>query len=111
MKHVIIVLKFLKNFGVFAAIFAVGLTACADIVVTEVRHADIDCWKIETPTATYLFDKVGGGLAEMYDSEGKGWIQWNWGEGWSGINRGIPNMVWEENGQNYSFSRMDCLGR
>lgn len=104
MKHITSRLKSLKTIVIFIAISTIGLSACTDVpdvVVTEVNHADIDCWKIETPTATYMFDKVGGGLAEIFDSEGNGWIQWNWGEGWSGINRGIPNMVWEENGQNY----------
>lgn len=101
MKNLFIALSPAKWRVALAAISCVTVSAFADVVVTEVRHAEIDCWKIETPTTTYLFDKVGGGLAEMFDSEGKGWIKWNWGQGWSGINRGIPNMVWEENGQNF----------
>jgi len=68
------------------------------ITITDVQDENIDCWKIETPTATYFFDKIGAGFTSILDSEGNDWISWNAEKGWGGSNRGIPNMVHHSNG-------------
>jgi len=68
------------------------------ITVTDAVDEEIECWKIQTPTATYFFDKVGAGFTSILDTEGNDWISWNATKGWDGSNRGIPNMVHYSNG-------------
>ncbi|MCB1101914.1 MAG: VCBS repeat-containing protein, partial [Kiritimatiellae bacterium] len=51
------------------------------------------CYRIETRSATYLFDKAGGGLVSLLDRDGTDWIQWNPAAGSAGAYRGIPNLA------------------
>jgi hypothetical protein len=59
-----------------------------DDVVVEGRV----CVRVETPQATYLYDKAGGGLARLLDRDGRDWITWRYGDGPAGEFRGIPNL-------------------
>jgi hypothetical protein len=60
------------------------------ISVESVQAHGTENWKIQTPGATYLFDKTGGGFTELRDAQGRNWIRYEnepkleW--------RGIPNI-------------------
>ena len=60
----------------------------------------IDCYKIETPTAIYLLDKVDAGLSSMIDQDGNDWLGFHpkKGTGAAGEYRGFPNAVFKEAG-------------
>lgn len=61
---------------------------------------NIDCYRIETPTATYFLDKVGAGLSSMVDRDGNDWIGFHPkpGSRAAGEYRGFPNAVFKESG-------------
>lgn len=65
-------------------------------------HDDIDegqaCWRIETPSATYFYHKEGAGFSSLLDRHGNDWIDYHPGGGSEGEFRGIPNMVFNSNG-------------
>ena len=44
------------------------------IKITETVEQDIPSLKIETPSATYIYDKAGGGFISMFDKDGNDWI-------------------------------------
>ncbi|MCA9129333.1 MAG: PQQ-dependent sugar dehydrogenase [Planctomycetales bacterium] len=74
-------------------------------VVLELNVKDesadgIECFRITTPTATYLLDKLGAGLSSMLDSQGHDWISFSPlpGSGSAGEYRGFPNAVFKEQG-------------
>lgn len=46
----------------------------SNIKITEVTDQGIPSLKIETPSATYFYDKAGGGFISMFDKNGKDWI-------------------------------------
>ena len=59
--------------------------------VSEViMHGDLDCFKIETPTATYVFGKRGAGFVSILDKEGRDWITYRPGNRARGEYRGLP---------------------
>lgn len=66
----------------------------------------IECYKVETPTATYFLDKIGAGLSSMIDRDGKDWLGFHpeAGTGAGGEYRGFPNAVFKEAG-NYFHAR------
>ena len=70
------------------------------VSVSTQSFNSLDCFRIETPTATYFLDKVGAGLAGMIDREGKDWLSFDpeEGTGASGEYRGFPNAVFKEAG-------------
>ncbi len=53
-------------------------------------HGDIDCFRIETPAATYLLGKKGAGLASLIDRSGHDWISYGPGDKAKGEYRGLP---------------------
>jgi hypothetical protein len=53
-------------------------------------HGDMDCFKVETPSATYLLGKKGSGLASLIDKEGHDWISYRPGDKARGEYRGLP---------------------
>jgi hypothetical protein len=50
----------------------------------------MDCFKVETPTATYLYGKRGAGFASILDREGRDWISYRPGGNARGEYRGLP---------------------
>ncbi len=74
--------------------------SCNNISIEDESYEDRAHFKIETKTATYFFDKAGGGLSRVIDSEGIDWVNYNGDphavvpSGASGGYRGIPNMVY-----------------
>src|SRR4051794_19532244 len=51
---------------------------------------DMECFKIETPSATYLFGKRGAGFAGILDPQGCDWISHPHGGQALGEYRGLP---------------------
>ncbi len=51
---------------------------------------DMDCYRIETPSATYLFGKRGAGFASILDPAGHDWISYHHGGLARGEYRGLP---------------------
>jgi hypothetical protein len=63
----------------------------AGVRVSEVTvHGDVDCYKVETPTATYLYGKRGAGFASILDKDGRDWISYRPGGKARGEYRGLP---------------------
>jgi hypothetical protein len=63
----------------------------ARVRVSEVTlHGDMDCFKIETPTATYLYGKKGAGFASILDKDGNDWVSYRPGNQAKGEYRGLP---------------------
>ena len=59
--------------------------------VSEVTiHGDMDCYKIETPAATYLYGKRGAGFASIFDKDGRDWVSYRPGDKARGEYRGLP---------------------
>lgn len=81
-----------------AGLAAAILAGCASepaqvspIRVTEVTlFGDLDCFRIETPSATYLYGKRGAGFAGILDPEGHDWISYRHGGKAAGEYRGLP---------------------
>ena len=61
---------------------------------------NLDCYKIETPAATYYLEKVGAGLSSLVDRDGNDWLGFHpkTGSGAGGEYRGFPNAVFKEAG-------------
>jgi hypothetical protein len=74
--------------------------SCNSISIEDETYEERPHFKIETKAATYFFDKAGGGLSRVIDSDGNDWINYNGDphavvpSGASGGYRGIPNMVY-----------------
>jgi hypothetical protein len=63
----------------------------APIRVSKViLFGDLDCFRIETPTATYLYGKRGAGFASILDPAGHDWISYRPGGQARGEYRGLP---------------------
>ena len=59
--------------------------------VSEVTiHGDMDCYKVETPTATYIYGKRGAGFASILDKDGRDWVSYRPGGNARGEYRGLP---------------------
>jgi hypothetical protein len=59
--------------------------------VSEVTlFGDMDCFRIETPTATYVYGKRGAGFASIIDRDGRDWIAYSPGGKARGEYRGLP---------------------
>jgi hypothetical protein len=87
------------RFVVASIWIAIGLCASAAgagddaprVRVAEVTiHGDMDCFRIETPSATYLLGKKGAGLASMFDKDGRDWISYRTDGKARGEYRGLP---------------------
>ena len=66
----------------------------------DASAGDLDCYKIETPSATYFLEKKGLGLSSLIDKEGNDWVSFNpeKGTGAGGEYRGFPNAVFKQDG-------------
>lgn len=53
-------------------------------------HGDIDCFKVETPSATYFYGKRGAGFASVIDKDGRDWVSYRPGGKARGEFRGLP---------------------
>ncbi|MDR3633882.1 MAG: PQQ-dependent sugar dehydrogenase, partial [Isosphaeraceae bacterium] len=59
--------------------------------VSEVTvHGDMDCFRVETPTATYVYGKRGAGFVSILDKEGHDWVSYRPGGRARGEYRGLP---------------------
>ncbi len=59
--------------------------------VSEVTiHGDMDCFRVETPTATYVYGKRGAGFASILDKDGRDWVSYRPGDRARGEYRGLP---------------------
>ncbi len=59
--------------------------------VSEVTiHGDMDCFQVETPTATYVYGKRGAGFASIIDKDGRDWVSYRPGGQARGEYRGLP---------------------
>ena len=62
-----------------------------ELKVSEVTlHSDMDCFKIETPSATYVYGKKGAGFASILDNDGHDWISYHPADNAKGEYRGLP---------------------
>ncbi|MBI5772118.1 MAG: hypothetical protein HZA89_00055, partial [Verrucomicrobia bacterium] len=50
---------------------------------------DMECFKVETPSATYLYGKRGAGFASILDRDGHDWISYRHGGRSAGEYRGL----------------------
>ncbi len=50
----------------------------------------MDCFKVETPTATYVYGKRGAGFASIIDKDGHDWVSYRPGGNSRGEYRGLP---------------------
>jgi hypothetical protein len=67
------------------------LASRSSVRVSEtVIHDDMDCFKIETPTATYIYGKRGAGFASIIDKDGCDWVSYRPGGNSRGEYRGLP---------------------
>src|SRR6267142_1320819 len=65
--------------------------AAAPVTVSEATlFGDLECFKIETPHATYLYGKRGAGFASILDHDGHDWISYRHGGKALGEYRGLP---------------------
>jgi hypothetical protein len=53
-------------------------------------HGDIDCYKVETATATYFYGKRGAGFARILDKDGRDWVSYRPDGKARGEYRGLP---------------------
>ena len=66
-------------------------TSVAPIRVTDVTlFGDLECYRVETPSATYIYGKIGAGFASILDPEGHDWISYRPGGKAAGEYRGLP---------------------
>ncbi len=84
---------------IFLAVFSGGLTAQ---IITEKEYFSRPHFEVTTKTATYLFDRAGGGFSSMKDIDGLEWIGFKPGlsevpESAASDFRGIPNLVFRGN--------------
>ncbi len=69
------------------------------VKISEVMDGSFEAFKIETKTATYVFQKEAGGLSKMLDLQGQDWLAWKdmgkdeYPKSLAGDFRGIPNSV------------------
>lgn len=60
--------------------------------LSEIYHQGQESYLIETPAATLIFHKYGGGFASLFDQDGHDWISYRPQGGSDGAYRGIPNI-------------------
>jgi hypothetical protein len=60
------------------------------IRVSETKAEEIDCFKIETPSATYLYGKRGAGFVSIFDKNGVDWVSYSSQPRALGEYRGLP---------------------
>ncbi|MBD3242557.1 MAG: hypothetical protein GF331_18350 [Chitinivibrionales bacterium] len=76
-------------------LLASAVIAAQAITVNEsFDYESRDCFRIETSSATYLYDKRGGGFTSIIDADGNDWISYHHdgSSNQAGEYRGIPNL-------------------
>lgn len=70
------------------------------VSVSTAQVHGLECYRVETPKATYYLDKIGAGLTSLVDQDGNDWIGFDPTEGTAagGEYRGFPNAVFKEAG-------------
>jgi hypothetical protein len=60
----------------------------------------LECYRIDTPAATYYLEKSGAGLSSLVDRDGDDWLSFHprQGSGAAGEYRGFPNAVHQQEG-------------
>jgi len=61
-------------------------------VADGVEDEGQECFRVVTPTATYLYQKQGAGFSSLLDRDGVDWINHHPTGGSAGSYRGIPNL-------------------
>ncbi|HEV8541395.1 MAG TPA: hypothetical protein VGR78_03300 [Verrucomicrobiae bacterium] len=78
-------------FFVLVALKLPNLQAAPAISLSETNlFGDLDCFRIQTPHATYLYGKRGAGFASIIDSQGNDWIAYRHGGLARGEYHGLP---------------------
>ena len=79
-----------------------GFSCHAQVKITDgATRAGQECYRIETSSATYLYQKEAGGFSNIHDSQGTDWIQFNklaeakFPASAAADYRGLPNMVFK----------------
>lgn len=73
--------------------------SCWEIKIVEDTYEDRAHFKIITKSATYYYDKAGGGFSRIMDVDGNDWVQYkgsadvDYPEGAASGFRGVPNLV------------------
>lgn len=89
-----------SNFSVFIVISLLFMCSCKRIKTVTVTYGNRAHFKISTNSATYYYDKAGGGFSSIIDVEGVDWVQFNgnanveYPEGAASGFRGVPNLVY-----------------
>jgi hypothetical protein len=70
--------------------------------ITTTTDQGAPAWRIETPSATYIYQPEAGGFSHLYDREGNDWIGFAPGQpkapqGAGNVFRGFPNLVYPDN--------------
>lgn len=92
MKTSATIAAFLASCAAFAA-------AAERVVITGAEYEGRAQFKVETPGATWFYDKTGGGFSRLIDREGHDWIAFHESPtrkspaGAAADFRGIPNLV------------------
>jgi hypothetical protein len=78
---------------------------CANspIKVTEATAQGQPSYRIETPAATWIYHREGGGFCALLDSEGNDWISYRPTGGAAGNFRGIPNAIHRKGQEGNNF--------
>jgi len=90
----------MRKLSVVTILPAIFLISCNRISIENDMYENRPHFRIETGTATYYYDKAGGGLSRVIDPDGIDWVNYNGDphavvpSGASGGYRGIPNMVY-----------------
>ena len=91
----------------FVLLNILSCTSSPKITITDGHIVESqECFKVETLSVVYYYQKEAGGFASIYDNEGNDWISFrkkedaNYPEGAANQFRGIPNAVYggEDNG-------------
>lgn len=88
-----------KHFLIFIFLFGMLMFSCKSITIVNGTYGDRPHFIIKTKSATYYFDKSGGGFSRVIDQDGVDWVKYNGDPhaktptGASGGFRGIPNLV------------------
>lgn len=69
------------------------------VVIPDAFDEGESAYEIRTPSATYLYHKVGGGFSSLVDRDGNDWLGYRPGGGPAGEYRGIPNLVFRTDGE------------
>lgn len=82
------------------SVSSIVLASCGAVVIMDDTYENRPHFRIETKSATYYYDKSGGGMSRVIDRDGVDWVHYNGdphavgAAGASGGYRGIPNMVY-----------------